>query len=122
MKLLNKYFRHRRRGLICPPKRAVLARIEPPCAIEFMQTVGADLHIRPKVPSCITPTATRHQIMVTVNKMDRMDCLYRHNALGRIYKSTPTVGYHKFNGASGSVRAKRYFRESMLAFSYGCLP
>ena len=60
------------------------------CAIEFMKTVGADLHIRPKVPSCTNSTALRHQIMVTVNEMDRMDCLYRHNPLGRIYKSAPT--------------------------------
>ena len=36
-------------------------------------------------------TAPRHQIMITVNEMDRMDCLYRRNALGRIYKSAPTV-------------------------------
>ncbi len=54
-------------------------------------TVGADFHIRPKVPFCTTETATRHQIMVTVNEMDRMDCPYRNNALGRIYKSAPTV-------------------------------
>ena len=42
------------------------------------------MHIRPKVPFCTIPTATRHQIMVTANEMDRMDCPYRHNALGRI--------------------------------------
>ena len=34
--------------------------------------------------------APRHQIMVNVNEIDRMDCLYRRNALGRIYKSAPT--------------------------------
>ena len=31
-------------------------------------------------------TAARHQIMVTVNEMDRMDCPYRHNALGWTYQ------------------------------------
>ena len=31
-------------------------------------------------------SAPRHQIMVTVNEMDRMDCLYRRNALGQ-YKA-----------------------------------
>ena len=84
-----------------------------------MKTVGADLHIRPKVESSNQENrrlsqwvnrrdivqnygilgsqalqnakiALRHQIMVTVNEMDRMDCLYRRNALGRIYKSAPT--------------------------------
>ena len=36
-------------------------------------------------------SALRHQIMVSVNEMDRMDYLYRRNALGRICKSAPTV-------------------------------
>ena len=40
------------------------------CAIKFTQTVGADLYIRPKVPFRTTPTASRHQIMVTINKMN----------------------------------------------------
>ena len=35
-----------------------------------MKTVGADLYIRPKVPFRTTPTASRHQIMVTINKMN----------------------------------------------------
>ena len=50
------------------------------CAIQFMKMVGSDLHIRPKVPFCTNRTATRHQIMVTVNEMDRMGLLkkYRH--------------------------------------------
>ena len=43
-------------------------------------------HALPKVPFRTNRTAARHQIMVTVNEMDRMDCLYRHNALGRIIK------------------------------------
>ena len=30
------------------------------CAIEFTQTVGVDLHVRPKVPSRKTVTALRH--------------------------------------------------------------
>ena len=33
------------------------AQIQPPCAIEFMKTVGADLHIRPAVPPRKTVTA-----------------------------------------------------------------
>ena len=56
-----------------------------------MQMVGADLHIRPKVTLRTNRTAMRHKIMVSINQMYRMDCLYRHNALGRIYKSAPTV-------------------------------
>ena len=52
-----------------------------------MKTVGVDLHIRSKVPSCTNSTATRHIIMGTVNEMGRMDCLYRRNALGRIIEN-----------------------------------
>ena len=48
------------------------------CATKFTKTVGADLHIRPKIPSRTSPTTPLHQIMVTVNEMDRMNCLYRH--------------------------------------------
>ena len=68
-----------------------------------MKTVGAD-HSPPVegwqaqpdgvvfcVPTIFTPTAPRHPIMVTVNEMDRMDCPYRHNALGWGYKSAPTA-------------------------------
>ncbi len=40
------------------------------CAIEFKKMVGADLHIRPTVPSCKTVTALRHKIMVCINLMD----------------------------------------------------
>ena len=36
-------------------------------------------------------TATRHDIMVTINEMDRIDYLYRRNALGRACKPSPTV-------------------------------
>ena len=32
-------------------------------------------------------SALRHPIMVTVNEMDRMDCLYRRNALGQIIEN-----------------------------------
>ena len=71
------------------------------CVVEFMRMVGAD-HSPPLegwqaqpdgvVVACLhKPNRPRHQIMVTVNEMDRMDCLYRRNALGRIYKSAPTV-------------------------------
>ena len=45
------------------------------CAIEFVKTVGADLHIRPTVPSCKTVTALRHKIMVCINLMD--ECINR---------------------------------------------
>ena len=38
--------------------------------------------------------------MVTVNEMDRMDCLYRRNALGRICISAQT-----FHGAVEKVSA-----------------
>ena len=31
----------------------------------------------------------------------------------------PVNGYRKLSGASGSVRAARYFREGMLALPYG---
>ena len=41
----------------------------------------------------------RHQIMVAVNEMDRMDYPYRHNALGRIYKSAPTILWDTFSTA-----------------------
>ena len=61
------------------------------CAIEFMKTVGADLYIRPEVPSRTNLTARAPQSWLHVNKMDRMNCLYRHNSSGRIYKSAPTV-------------------------------
>ena len=44
------------------------------CTIEFVKMVGADLHIRPKVPFCTNSTATRHQIMVTINEMDEWGC------------------------------------------------
>ena len=45
------------------------------CAIKFMKTVGADLYVRPTVPSCTNPTALRHQIMVSMNQMDEcIDC------------------------------------------------
>ena len=37
------------------------------CAIEFTKTVGADLHVRPNVPSRTTITAPRHRVMVAVN-------------------------------------------------------
>ena len=40
----------------------------------------------------------------------------RDGTLGQTYKSAPTVGYHKFSGASGQVSAERYFREGM----WGC--
>ena len=52
-----------RGGLTCPPKCVVIAQIEPPCATEFTQTVGADLHVRPKVPHRKTVTALRHPIL-----------------------------------------------------------
>ena len=45
------------------------------CAIKFMKMVGADLHIRPTVPSCKTVTALRHKIMVCINLMD--ECINR---------------------------------------------
>ena len=32
---------------------------------------------------CTAAIALRHQIMVTANEVDRMDCLYRRNALGQ---------------------------------------
>ena len=51
-------------------KNTVFAQIEPPCTIKSTKTVGADLYIRPKVPFCTNSTATSHQIMATVNKMD----------------------------------------------------
>ena len=40
------------------------------CAIQFMKTVGADLHIRPTVPSRTNPIALCYKIMVCVNLMD----------------------------------------------------
>ncbi len=40
------------------------------CAIEFMQTVGADLHIRPTVPSRTNPIALRHLVLVSINEMN----------------------------------------------------
>ena len=32
---------------------------------------------------CTAAIALRHQIMVTANEVNRMDCLYRRNALGQ---------------------------------------
>ena len=49
------------------------------CAIEFKKMVGADLHIRPTVPSCKTVTALRHKIMVCINLMD--ECINRASTL-----------------------------------------
>ncbi len=69
------------------------------CAIEFMKTVEADnrkcrltywlnrrLYSALKLSPRANLPAPRHQIMVTVNEMDRMDCLYRHKR--RFYFST----------------------------------
>ena len=39
-------------------------------SMRFMQTVGVDSYVCPTVPSCTTVTATRHQIMVTINEMN----------------------------------------------------
>ena len=41
------------------------------CPIEFIKTVEADLYIRPKLPFCINSTATSHQIMTTIDEMDK---------------------------------------------------
>ena len=35
------------------------------CVIKFMQTVGADLHIRPKVPFCTNRTACAIKFTIT---------------------------------------------------------
>ena len=54
--------------------------------------------------------------MVTISEIDRMDCLYRHNALGRIIKLPIELlsqsaalfcpyRFHKLYGASGYVCA-----------------
>ena len=42
------------------------------CAIECTKMVGADLYIRPKVPSCTNSTATRHLVLVSTNEMDEL--------------------------------------------------
>ena len=65
------------------------------CATQFMQTVGADLYVRPKVPFRVTPTACATQFMQTVGA----DLYIRPNAL-RLTKQSihspslrlPTVG------------------------------
>ena len=82
------------------------------CAIEFMKMVGGRIEppIEPVGQSAfqlsalkLSPRANlpapRQQIMVTVNEMDRMDCLYRRNALGQIYKSAPTILWNTFSTA-----------------------
>ncbi len=49
------------------------------CAIEFMKTVGADLHIRPKVESSLRSIRLRYKIMVCINLMD--ECINRASTL-----------------------------------------
>ena len=56
------------------------------CAIKFMKTVGADLHIRPTVPSRTNPTATRHLVLVSTNWMaygavEKVPSLFKRNRL-----------------------------------------
>ena len=70
MELLKKYFMHRRGGFVYPPvnRRYVLQNFNLIACRTLQNAISAP----------------RHQIMVTVNEMDRMDCPYRHSALGRI--------------------------------------
>ena len=60
---------------------------------------------------------------------ERMDCWFKNNALERTIEMPIELlaqsaalfcpyRFCKFNGASGSVRAERYFREGMLALPY----
>ncbi len=44
------------------------------CAIKFMKMVGADLYIRPTVPSCKTVTALRHLVLIPINEMNEWGC------------------------------------------------
>ena len=90
-------------------------------ALKFMKTVGADnrkcrltywlnrrLYSALKLSFRTNLPASRHQIMVTVNEMDRMDCLYRRNPLGQIYKSTPTVHGILFQQPEQSTQCLNY--------------
>ena len=83
--------------------------------------VGTDLHVCPKVSFGTIRTATRHQIMVTINKMDEWVNCADAMRWGRQIKlpiellsQSATLfcpyRYHRFGGARG------YFRVMVILF------
>ncbi len=103
---------NRRGGLTCPPYGTVLHncnRLRHLVLVpmnwmdEWIDCADAARlggHVSPPLPmlgTCAISTASRSQTMVSINQMDRMDCLYKRNALGRIYKSAPTARGYFFN-------------------------
>ena len=68
IRLSKKCSMNRRGGLVC--KITIIAQVEPLCAIQFMILVEVDSHVHPKVALCAIPTASRYQIIGTVNEMD----------------------------------------------------